>query len=445
MKNVLTAIKDFFSRMFEKDLFIKITSLAAAIVIWFSISVSVYPTIESVIYNVPVSIELSGTYAEANNYHVISQSIEAVTVYIKGDRGQIGDLKSDDLTAVASAENVFSARAYNLQIEIVSASGKEFEVTKLSDSIVNVEFDEMITRDIPIKPIMKNISVAAGFISDPDEVVIVPTTVSVTGAKDKIDRIQNAYINVVSDSELTQTFDFTATEKDLIFYDDKNEIAVETSELTFNKPSFNVHVPILQKQVVELGVKITNAPESFNIEAFTEQLALSVNSLEIAAPSEMIREIVHLDIGSIDMREVDIGSVFTFYTADFLPEGYQNLSEINVITVTCPSEGLAKITIYIRKEAIQLINVPPQFTYEFSIVNSGMAPYFIGPKEIIEEELSYIDIVSTIDLLNNYDMKEGDYKLPVVFNIPAYDSVWCIGTGGGVLSPRATVTVKKIE
>ena len=208
------------------------------------------------------------------------------------------------------------------------------------------------------------------------------------------------------------------------------------ADITLSRNSFTVHVPILLKQTLPLNVRITNAPESFDTEAFIEKLTMSVSELEVAAPNENIKNRDSLDIGSIDMREVDIGSAFEFRTADFLPEEYQNLSGIDTVTVTCPSEGLYKLSVTIRGSAIQIINAPVQ--YDYKIITSGFSMNFIGSEESIRQ-LSYIDVIAQIDLIN-YEVEERDYKLPVTFYTPSYDDVWCISSDGD-LSPKATVTV----
>lgn len=443
MNVIFSKITDFFSRMFEKNIFNTILSILAAIVIWFVVSVSVYPTIPRIIYNVPIQVDMTGTYAEQNNYQVVNQTIETVTVYIEGERKEVSNLTAEDLVAVIYPENVFKPATYNLPINIVCSSGKQFDVKKIvvngtSADNISLEFDEIITKEIAIKPILRtsDVTVAPGFILD--DVVIQPETVAVTGPKEAVEKISGAYIRVHSDTELSSTFDFVANEVSL--YNGSAEIIEDTENLTFNKSTFNVHVPILQKQTVSLNVRIANTPEKFNTESFTEQLALSAYELSIAAPSELIKDLDHIDIGTIDMREVDIGSVFTFNTADFLPDGYQNLSGVNTITVTCPSANLAKTSLYIRQEDFQIINVPAQFNYEIEIISSGITPYFIGPTEIIEQ-LTFIDIIANIDLSNFVDMTIGDYKCPITFSIPGYDNVWCIGTEGS-LSPKVTITVK---
>ncbi len=151
-----------------------------------------------------------------------------------------------------------------------------------------------------------------------------------------------------------------------------------------------------------------------------------------------------LDIGVIDMREVDIGKEFTFAVDSFLPEGYLDRNEIGTVTVKCPSEGLVKRAIHITNPSIQLVNVPNRF--DFKIITSGLMPMFIGSEESMEQ-ITYIDVIAQVDMLNGLNVEEGEsyLKLPVTFSIPAFDDVWCIGTEDGALSPRVTVQVKAKE
>ena len=60
-------IKEKMQGALKNDTSTKLLSLALAVLLWFAISVSVYPTINKPVYNVPIVIDLEGTYAEANS------------------------------------------------------------------------------------------------------------------------------------------------------------------------------------------------------------------------------------------------------------------------------------------------------------------------------------------------------------------------------------------
>ena len=432
IKNVFNKIGSFFTRLFEKDVFIKISSIVAAIVIWFGVTISEFPTINDVIYNVPVEVVLRGTYAEANGYQPMGQSNETVTVYITGERGQIGNLEANDLVALASADEVMYATEYRLPLEIQCKTGKTFEVTRIEPPVVSVNFDRIITKEVELVPQMTGIKAADGYImGDEEDIVIVPNTVNVTGPAELVDGITSAAAVIDENTALMETTDFRTSSIKLMrgsstIYGDNELISLDKSE-------FTVHVPIYARGTVALDVQITNAPESFNIDSFKQMLEFSVSELEVAIPGEFTRD--SLDIGTIDMREVDIGAEFTFSTEDFLPDGYNDLNEVHTVTVKCPSEGLARRSIHFTNSQIQLVNAPSQ--YDFNIITSGVTPIFVGPEESMEQ-LTYIDVIAQIDMLNGFNMEAGYHKLPITFLIPSHSDVWCIGSDG-VLSPRATI------
>ena len=447
-KGIFKRIGLFFSRLFEKDVVVKITSLAAAIVIWFVISVSAYPTMEKPVYNVPVQIALEGTYADSYGLQAMSVSAETVNIVVEGNREQVGNLSADELTAVASAENVMYAVEYSLPLEIMCSSGKEFDVIKIEPSSVTVDFDMIVSMEIEIVPELSGVSAADGyFIDGEDSVVVVPNIVTVTGPAEVVESITKASAVVSEDASLTKTEDFRTSAVKL--YRGTTAVSDEEKErLSFDKTDFTVHVPVYGKKTVKLNVRITNAPDSFNTEKFREKLELSVDEIEVAVPNELARENEMgnevLDIGVIDMREVDIGKEFTFAVDSFLPEGYLDRNEIGTVTVKCPSEGLVKRAIHITNPSIQLVNVPNRF--DFKIITSGLMPMFIGSEESMEQ-ITYIDVIAQVDMLNGLNVEEGEsyLKLPVTFSIPAFDDVWCIGTEDGALSPRVTVQVKAKE
>lgn len=437
LKNVFYKVRLFFSHLFEKDVVIKIGSLIAAILIWFIISVTATPVIDIVLYKVPVTVSLEGTYAEDHGYQAMSISEESVTVYIKGERGKIGNLKSDDLVAVASADNVMYAAEYSLPLEIESLTGKEFEVTKIEPANVRVDFDRIITKEVGVKPRLSGIKAFEGYImGDEEDIVIVPDTVNVTGPAEIVDSITEAAVVIDENKTLTETTDFKTGS--LSFYNDLTVIADENESLSVDKSEFTVHVPVYERHTIALDFKITNAPEGFDIDSFKQMLNMSVTELEVAVLSENFVDRDSLDIGTIDMREADIGTEFNFPTSDFLPEGYEDLNNVRFVTVSVPSTGLIRRPIHITNSSIQLVNTPAQ--YDFNIITSGVTPIFIGPEDSMEQ-LTYIDVIAKVDMIS-LNIEEGSQKPPVTFQIPSYNDIWCIGADG-VLSPRVTIEVTR--
>ena len=430
-----------FKKLFEnlkqalmRDRSLMVISLLIAIVIWIVVSITVYPTTDKTIYNVPVKIDLDGTYAQSQNLEVIEMSDETVTVQISGERAKIGSIKAEDLVANVSVTNVMMAREYDLRLDVQSLSGTEFEVKTITPSSVTVAFDKIVSKEFTIEPEVKDLRLASGYISgDP---VVSPASVTITGPQDTINSITKVCAGVNPPENLSSTFETSAAE--LLLYKDSTLIS-DTSSLYFDKTSFAVQIPVLVRQTLPLDVNIINAPANLDLSWFRSQLVFSAEELDLAAPGSRVKDIERLNIGTINMREVDAGSVFTFSAENFLPADYENLSNVDTVTVTCPSEDIAKKPLSIKGKDIQFINKPAQF--EFTPVASGLTLFLVGDSTQLSE-LTGEDITAQIDLID-FDMQEGDHKMAVDFIISSYDRVWFTGDEG-VATPKIYVTAEYV-
>lgn len=433
---MINKISEFLHSIYEKDNALKVISIILAIIIWAVVSITKYPTIEKPFYNVPIEIVLEDTYAQSNQLNVISVSQETVNITVRGNRAQIGDLTASDLKAVVDVSNVMLPKEYSLSMNIVSEQDRTFDVMSIQPSTVSVVFDRIISKELEITPVTENLKIAQGYLSgDP---VVTPQTVVVTGPADTVNSITRVCARVAPEMELNSTYEFTTDE--LILYNENAVIYDDKQLLTFDRNSFAVQVPVYVRQTLPLEVNIINAPDNFDLDYFRDQLVFSVEELDIAAPNDKIKELTSLNIGTINMREVDVGSQFEFKTENFLPEDYENLTQIDSITVTCPSEGISKKSIAIMGKDIQFINRPVQF--EFTPVASGMTLFLVGDEEQIAE-LSSKDITAQIDLID-FNMQEGDHKMPVDFIISSYDKVWFNGDDG-IATPKIYVTADFID
>lgn len=432
----LNKILQWIADSFKQDTSLRILSIVVAIAIWAVVSISVYPTMERVYYNVPVKISLENTYAEANQLDVITSSTEIVTVKLSGNRSQIGEIKSEDLTAMVDVSSVMMPRSYKLHMNVECSKAAEFEVVSIEPDTISVSFDKIISKELPITPQLENVRIAQGYMSG--DAVVTPSTVTVTGPQDMVNSITKVCARVSPEKELDSTYEFTTDE--LVLYNNNAVISDDNEMLSFDKSAFAIQIPVFVRQTLPLEVNIINAPDKFDLDYFRSQLVFSVSAIDIAAPNDKIKELKSLNIGTINMREVDVGSVFEFKAENFLPDGYENLTQIDTVTVTCPSEGIKKKAIAIKGKDIQFVNRPAQ--YEFEPVSSGMTLFVVGDEEQIDS-ITREDITAQIDLID-FDMQEGDHKMSVGFIISSYDKVWFNG-GDGIATPKIIVKASVAE
>lgn len=433
------AMKEKLSAMVKTNTSTKILSIVLAIIIWFAISISVYPTISRTLYNVPVEITLTDTYAEANSLKAEAVSEETATVFITGDRGQIGNLSSEDFSLTVDVKNITSAGKYTLPLELVNNTGKTFDINKIEPHVITVSFEKIITRQFEVSAELDpSINIADGYMSR-EPVIISDKTISITGPENQLDSITDVKVRVSSPNPVTLSSSYEFTTEDIVLYNNNVIISTADGNITYDKTDFTVQIPVYVRQSLPLEVSIVNAPEGFDVNGFREKLQLSADSLEIAAPSDKIKDITSINIGTINMREVDLGTTFNFSMENILPDGYENLSGLSSVTVTCPSEGLSKKLVAIRGNTIQIINKPSQ--YDFELITSTLMPYFIGPDDVIDD-LTSTDVTCQIDMLNSdFSNQEGSYIVPVSFTISNHDDIW-INAGSATLNVYVQAKVK---
>jgi hypothetical protein len=431
-----------FTKLMEQDAFIIIMSILTAVLIWFTISVIEYPNIRRQITGITVQIDTTGTYAEEHDIIVSGLSQNSVTIEIEGARGEIGDIRAEDLIAVVNADSVLSAKDYVLPVEIRSKNDRSFTVSSINPPTVTVNFEEIITKQVPLTANTDGVSLADGYMID--NVVVSPSIVAVTGSKEIVDRITNISLNVPKPGASSSSFELAVGSSDMVIYNGNVQMQNVAADLTFDRTDFIVKVPVYRKQTVDLDVTITNAPETFNIDDFKNSLRFSVPTMEIAA-LDQTAALTSLNIGAIDIRQVNFESnrdmTFEFSAENFLPDGYENLSEIGSITVTVPFGGMSKKMLTLPSNYLQLINAPAGF--DFEIITSGIQPLFIGPADQISA-LTREDIIAVVDLNATPISTAGDLKLPVQFSIPEYPDIY-VAANAGVLSQRVTVTVSRTE
>ena len=102
------------------DFGLKILAVVIAVISWFVLSITQYPTISKTITNVPVTFSMAGTKAEEKGLSALNYKDITVDVEIKGMNYEIGGYTSADLIANVNLDNVTKEGKYDLDIDVKS-------------------------------------------------------------------------------------------------------------------------------------------------------------------------------------------------------------------------------------------------------------------------------------------------------------------------------------
>ena len=407
-----------------------IFSLFLAIILWFIISITKYPSVQKTIDHITLSTDIDGTSASDNGLSVISCDVQEVEIEIIGSRTQVGNLTNDNLEAYIDAENVTAAGTKTLTIKVRGTNGSNYEVKSISPATATVVFDKYDTREFAVKPKIPNVSYAKDKAINEDEFSCEPSVVRIYGPSAMLDKI--AKCEAVSYSNLTLDSSYVLTSDELNLYTEDGSI-IGQSDLKLSTSKFSINIPVRTQKTVGLTVSIANAPADFDQSCL--KFNMSVDSVVLAANNSQTEIPDTIDIGKIMLSDLDLDFSKTLTLSSVLENSdYINVSDVDAVTVSLDTSGLAKTDITLDQSRITISNKPDS-NYSYSVLTQKLPIAVVGPEEIIQQ-LTADDIIADVNLLNA-DITTNQFNYYVTFSCPKYNNVWVV--------TKSTVSIYRTE
>ncbi|WP_295210351.1 CdaR family protein [Ruminococcus sp.] len=398
------------------DFGLRILSIIIAVIIWFALSITQYPTINKTITNVPVVFSLDGTAAQDKGLSALNYKDISVDVEIKGMNYEIGGYTASDLVASVNLDGVTKEGTYDLDIEVKSThSTDKVTVVSVTPDTVSVDFDRLTTKTVPLSAEAPLISAEEGYILKDTNVT--PSEITVEGPKNELDSISKAVAQISKSKKITE--DTTINTQDIVFYDDDDNV-VDSSKLEIkDAKSVDVNFVVFKKKTAELKVDITNCLDSFDVSSLP--MKLSETEISVVSPNldDSDKEVLH--VGTIDLSDIDLDKSFSFKIP--LNAGEINMNGDEQVKVTFDPTGYTYKEFSITSDHIVVKGKPSgkKTTVETKKL-SNVRVY--GPEDIINK-LSDDDLYAQIDLSDIID--SGSYARQAIIYSPTYNNVWGYG------------------
>ncbi len=397
-------------------------SVFFAILIWFTVSVVVYPTTPVTLYNIPVVVELKGTSAEKSGLSMVSCDVETVDVQIVGDRSEVGVLTEEDLTAYAVIQDVTTTGEYTLALTVRTEENIDFETNEISPATVNVTFDRIETREFEVTPSFPNIKITTGHTMD--TVTCDPATIEIKGPSAQLDKIKSVMAKSDKQEEIDSSYSLYSDE--VILYTADGSI-LDAAGLEIPDVDFLINIPLLTQKTLDLSYEIRNVPSTFDIAWLREQLQLSAETITLATPNNAALENQEtFNIGNIGefIKLEDIGLNYSKTFDVSVSDGIINKSGLQDVTLTLNAEGLDKRDFVVGNDNITIVNAPS--TYDFEVITQNMTITVIGPTEELDK-LSTKDIAVTVDLFNYNAGQASSFSEAPLISFMGSDKLWAYG------------------
>jgi len=397
-------IPDFFEKLFNTKPFSIVFSIICAMLIWFSVSVTTYNTTHVKYYNIPVSVDLSGTPADANGLSTVSCDVEKVTVEVEGNRSQIGRLKQEDLSAYLQVGNINTTGEFSFEIAVRSDSDISFNTKSVIPSHATVKLDKIESKSFDVTASFPNIRVTSGHAFNKEDVTCEPSVIEITGPSAQLAEISK--VEVYSDKSVEIDSLYSLYTSEIRLYTEEGAL-MDADNLKIPNTNFQIMIPVLTQKELTLTYDIRNAFNGFDLNWLREHLHLSQQSITLA--SQTNTEFVKRDswnIGYVTLDKITLD--FSKRMDITLSDEYINQSGFQYVDLTLDDEDLDSKEFWIDSDNISIINSPQD--YKCHIITRSMPITIIGDKTALDT-LSKQDIIVTVDLMN-YNIQQGTTGSP---------------------------------
>ena len=399
--------------LWQNNTFFKVISVVIACIIWIVVAMNMKTDIPREIKEVPVTMDNQTSFITRMGLTIIGDESLFVDVTIEGQRLVVGSIKPEDIAVSVDLSSVNGAGNFSLPLVAENVSGKDFAISSISPSTVNLKFDRMVTKKFNVDVKMEGLVVPEeGYLME--EAVVSPTQVSVTGPDTDIAKIAKCVVSVDHEGSLTKTTAFTS---DIVLLD-KDGNKIETSGLTMDVKQAEVTVPILKTVDLPVKVEFLNAPTNLDLEEL--EYAVSNETVTVAGPVDEIDKYSEIILGYIDFKALDLESNFTFDVE--LPENFINVAHTETVTVTFDWTDMVAKEFTVTN--LSLVNVPSD--YDARLLTDRVTKVkIIGPAQVLET-MTADDLVGQIDL-SKRSVETGQFKTAVTISAPSKNLVWAVG------------------
>ena len=402
-------------KILKRDFPMKVGAVVIAIIIWFALSITMFPTVFMTIKDVPVTISLEGTTAEAQGLAITEFNEDTkVEVSISGMRYEIGSFTEEDLKATVDMSGVTQAGTYDLNINVTS-SAASCSVTKITPSTVRVKVDYIKQVTIPLQVRATSVSAEDGY--SLGDAVVTPETITVRGPEKLVDSLGYAVFAVDQKKKLSETY--TTSDGKLYLYSNDNSL-IDDSSFELEYDPISVTFPVYFMKTLKFSFDYQGAPDNFDTDIL--KYKLSQDSIDVMTANESVLNQDVLHLGYINLSDINLEKSFTFDVN--LDSGVSSPSGIRTVTVTFDPTGFVSKQFTIPESNIKMINVPANRTAELSTKAISEVTIY-GPADVMET-LTADDLIAEFDMQSTV-LENGTYTRNVRIYAPQVDTVWCYG------------------
>lgn len=399
------------------NLLLKIGSVLFASVLWFIVTNINDPATTQRFTNVPVEIRNTELITDQGKiYEVLEDTNMIDVVTVVAPRSIIDSIRKENIIATADMSNLTNLNTIKIDLTTNKYSDKLDSIQGNIENLkLNIENEKRIT--LALRTATSG-SVEAGYMVG--DITPEQNLVNVSGPESVVSRISKAEVNVA----VTGFTSDIGTDAEIKLYDAEGG-EISKSNLTLNINSVRVRVEILATAQVPFTFSSIGTPA--NGYRATGIISSLPDSVTIAGKANIIKNISTIEIpdSALDITGLTENLETSIDVNDYLPSSVELADNEfdGIVNVVVYVEPEAVRNIIIAEEDITILNMPEGFTgevgafeEEFTIQIRGLAADVNTISE--QQVLGVVDINTLLESGVLEEVAEGDYDVPLSFNLP---------------------------
>ena len=404
-------------RRFFHNTWLKLISLAFAIVLWTVVMSQTNPPRVKVIYDVPLEITgLENINARGLSLATSAKDLpDAVNVRVEVPMNDLSRVKKDNVRAYLDLSRVAGIGEHDVNVSLSTLYGNA-----LSSSVsrVEVQIESLTTSIVPVRvetigQLSSNLKLGS--------VIATPAQFQITGPETDVNRIVAAVANV-NLSEIVTDFN-----RSIIYtFVDKNNKPVESINI-YSSIGNSVSVSLPVYPTAELPISFENAVTGTVKEGYLlEGIEISPQTVRVAAPQNVLDGLTEISVSAIDLENVDQSFTKTLPLKKNADIYWTDVNEVDVI-VRIKEEETTKT----------FLNVPVQYrnlaaNHKAELYGAAVDIEVTMAKSQLEK-LSSEDIWVYVDLAGLGEMPDSTAELYVYLDTDALSYEYELSTAKVVL------------
>lgn len=403
-----------FYQLFYNNHFVLALSLVIAILIWFIVSYSNVSNRPRMVYDVPITLEMSEA-AQEEGLRVFAQSEDTANVSISGNGIVINRITAEDIQVVgtvAPAKSSDGMVTYTITLTAVKKGGgvlSDYEIVKVEPSTITVDVDAYVEKSFSIDSNVKYSVSSTYFANTP---ILSSENVMVSGPRSVVNKVSTVQAEYDIHDSLTKTATVSAK---LMAYDQYG-IAVTDENLELSMENVEVTIPIYLRKDLSLTPMLVRTPSGFG----KNRLKVSPDSIEVAGPEESLSGMREMSLDPIDLTKIDFDNP-VFEASVSLPAGFKNVSNVWTAQVEVDLDGYTQKTFTVSN--VSAVNAGENQKVE--VLTGAVRVTLAGPEETIAS-LTADDLYVQADLTGQTSLT-GTVELAATVGVTGRTDCWPIG------------------